>query len=532
MITGNVDLDIGEATEVWSHMFKDKNIFYFRASSTISPDIWADEFMDKYQGDQRTLIDHLENQRAVPDPEYQKTVGSLENTRFVELVNNLEQHFERIFVLKNAQLANPTQLVKLVRVIHSQAQYMSVSVTHENRFQQSDVRDFGIAVFNSGDTVVYELAMTPEDALYGGKITNELSKIDDSLSRYNRLRAHTTLVKREATFDNVLDAVSEVARINGKPIPSRLIEEVKAKPIAHKCVLCFLMTEVITGTLRKKEWGKLSEDAQRMCQAAAKRHQSRGGDWRRYPTDEEKSWFRIAEAENNEVVKYAKEKRPRRIIEIGSGTGRLMALILNELGDDYDQAVAVDGDQEMYEILYHRFPESEYPKVDVYYMTVRNKLPYVDEDFDLCINAMNIVGWQDDEVAWLKTMLKVARNVLFSVYQRGKEKKRVGMYKTRPHRDDGVVLSGDNGNVQLVDCATNPGVFSKAYTHDQVDRLCRSVATLFEPEYDVQWHIDSSDDLLHFCRISKEPREDLTRQNAEDVRTGVGSDAVPPPAGS
>jgi len=499
----NIELDISETSRVWSQLFGERNVIFLRATSRIDPEIWADEFMRKYVGEQRKLVDQIQSFRQTSESEYEDIIGRIKSKSGDELAkfNNLETNFERIFIIMNEQVQNAITLKKLAEIISYQSIYMDVKFVHEKKVAPEDTKDFGIVISRAGDILVYELNIIGE-ILYGGRIFYQPERISEAIDRYNLISTLATSVPRNSTSGEVIDELNEIGKASGTVIQQNVIEEAKRGLSVHKCLYCFLSTEVVMKSMSKEDWGGFPADAHSLCEKVAIQYKDK--DWRNFPLDERR-WFEVTDIENKKVLEYVVQNKPKRIIEIGCGPGRLISQILTIKDYEYDEIVGIDGDQQMYALAYQRFPPAEYPKVNLFHMRVENKLPYPDNCFDLCINAMNIVGWQKNrEVDWLKEMMRCSYTTFFTVYKKGRENERLKMYRTRPHRRDGVRLDQEIGQIQLTDCATNPGVYSWAYERGKVEDICEVVASRYAPEYVVTYNIDDrANDILYLCFISK-----------------------------
>jgi len=499
----NIELDIVETSKVWSQLFRESQTVFLRATSLIDPEIWEDEFMRKYAGEQRKLVEQIQTQKHKNRSDYEAMVSKVRakvSDRLPEF-NDFETNFERIFIIRNEQLASSTALRKLADLIASQSGYMSVRVVHEKRVAASDMKDFGVVVSREGDVLVYELNIVG-GTLYGGRVFYQSEKATEAFERYNSIVALAVLVPQNSTSSEVLDMLAEVSGAVGTIIHERVLEEAKAPLSIHKCLYCFLSTEVAMGLLGRRDWAGFPLEVVSSCETAAAQYEHK--DWRDLPADDRR-WFEMTDVENRKVLQHVEEHRPKRILEVGCGPGRLISQILTIEDYEYDEIVGIEGNEHMYNIAYQRFPPIEYPRVTFYHMTVKSMLPYGDDYFDFCINAMNIIGWQrNKELDWLKEMVRCSCTTFFTLYKSGYEQERLRMYLRRPHRRDGVRLDPEVGQIQLADCATNPGVYSGAYSRSQVDSLCRAVADRYEPEYAVDCTIDdSSNELLFLCLISK-----------------------------
>ncbi|MEA3343518.1 MAG: class I SAM-dependent methyltransferase [archaeon] len=220
------------------------------------------------------------------------------------------------------------------------------------------------------------------------------------------------------------------------------------------------------------------------------------GDWESFPPDKRR-WYEMINIENRVIMDYVSMHKPRRILEVGCGTGRVISTI--ETGTDYDEIIGIECDEEMHSYAQNRWINGD--KIKIQKMFVKDSLPYEDNYFDFSINAMNIVGWQENESEWLDEMLRCSKAVFFSVYKRGYETERMEMYRTRGHKiSEEAVYLNSNGQIVLGDCACMSAVVSKAYTDKEVENLCKNLSD----KYDIAYEIDAkSSELLYLCFICK-----------------------------
>ena len=489
---GSIELDILETSALWSQLFKANSIVLLRATSYISPEIWDDEFMRKYEGEQRKLAAYL---REVDRQDYNEMLNRITKKWSGDFPwSNGGEVLERIFIVKTTQATNAATLRKLSDLIAIQSSYMGVRTIHESKLPPEDMKDFGIAFSKDGDPLLYELTIIG-DCLYGGKMSCQPEKIKEFVDRYQRVASQSNVVPRNSNSSDVIDALERLLGASGALIPKQVIEEAKREDVVHRCLTCFLSSEVVMGLLVERDWKGFTKQARRVCEKCAEQYA--GKNWKDF-TPDNRLWYEMMETENSCVTRYVKKRRPRRIIEIGCGPGRLISQILKIPDYDYDEIVGIDADEQMINLAQQRLPPKQFPNVDIFNMRVRNKLPYPNDHFDLCINAMNILGWQrNEEVEWLGAMLRYSHTTFFTVYKRGREAERMKMYSTRPHRSDGIQV-GEGGQIQLMDCATNPEVYSWSYEYDDIDRICKRVSDRYESEYTVSYDIDGeSSDLLY-----------------------------------
>jgi len=515
----DVAMGAHETFRLWGEMFGGLDIVYLRTTSCIPLSVWEDEFMRKYEGEQRTAASELDRLRSQDQAKYRATVevaDRLIGERYPTLPR--EPHFERLFIVRTEDLVGADSFADLIERIVSQGSYMSVLVTHEGGLPMEDIKDFGIAFTRGGDIIQYELTIAG-GLLYGGRVSVSEAKIDEAVDRYSRIRVLAAELKPANGGDgngptplDVIDRVLEVAAKAGYPVEDRIVEEVKKRFVDRKCLACFLSTEIIMGTLFEEDCVRMGGSIAKLCSKLHEQYSHKS--WTSFHP-ERRRWFEMIDAENRFVDRLIEGRRPRRVLEVGCGPGRFLALLSRKSGYEYDKIIGVDGDYVMYAAASARFPTTQYPGIEVYNLRVVRNVPPDWGRFDFCINAMNIVGWQDDEVSWLREMLRASSAVFFSLYKNDLEDSRKEMYITRGHRKAGLRVDRGKG-VQLADCDTNPGVWSKSYSPEAVKRLCEDVKLALRPETDVVYGIDSeTSDLLYLCVISE------VDQDTEDERSNL-----------
>ncbi|MCF7888336.1 MAG: class I SAM-dependent methyltransferase [Candidatus Omnitrophica bacterium] len=95
----------------------------------------------------------------------------------------------------------------------------------------------------------------------------------------------------------------------------------------------------------------------------------------------------------------------KKVLEIGAGTGRF-SLLLAELGAD---VVALDVSQEMLNIINKKAAERNFSeKINTIQVDVSTKLPFPDEEFDLCI-IINVLSHIDKPMHLFEDIYKVMK---------------------------------------------------------------------------------------------------------------------------
>ena len=252
---GDVELSAYEIATLWSRMFAEQNIIYFRTTSLISPSLWDDPFMRRYEGNQRANIDYFNNLKEKERWQYDEMIKSIIPYEELRLPN-----FERIFIIKKDQLES-TVLARLIEIICSQSEYMDVAVAYEGRILPDNKEDFGITLSKDGDSLLYDLITdVGGDSLLGGHIKLDEGKRDESINKYRSIKANSESIPRRAQFKDVSNILNNICKgqIDLDELSKAMDELSRAKEEQerqregfHKCIGCFLESEK---TIEKNSW--------------------------------------------------------------------------------------------------------------------------------------------------------------------------------------------------------------------------------------------------------------------------------------
>lgn len=475
LMANSIELNIYDISKIWSQMFDERNIIYLRATSLIPANIWNLGYMARYEAGQRENIKHIEG------------LDRKERTKYESLAKDVlakckalwlgGPNFERTFIIRDAQLSDHEALVDLIDVIWSQSEYIDVRICYEGVLPVKHRWDFGLAVSKEGEAWLYELGIIGEDLLYGGKITANEQQIREMFQIYGSIQSQAEPIPRQSTIESITNTIAKVSRRQlDLDTLKRIRNDKAARTGGNKCLACFVESEETI----------------------------RGGNWHNFP-EERKVWYDMFVAENDAVRTYVQNHKPQRIIEVGCGPGRFIDLLKQFGLDNFQTIVGIDLDSQMRDRAYRRFGDY-FPKIQILKMevntAVKSYLPYREDDFDFCINAMNIVGWQENAKEWLREMLRCSKCVFFTVFKRGYEDLRMRMYKERRHEISarGVHRNLD-GEIVLGDCAVLPCVKSRSYTNEDIHDLCKTIADAYS---DCAYKVDErSNRLLYLCFIYK-----------------------------
>lgn len=202
-------------------------------------------------------------------------------------------------------------------------------------------------------------------------------------------------------------------------------------------------------------------------------------------------WHGMFLAENKALADVVSKSRPNAILEVGCGPGRLINVALSS-SQQINEMVGIERVREISIFCAARFKSNS--NVRILNEEIREALPFGNSYFDLCINSMNLLGWQDDEEKWLREMLRCSKQVFFTVYRKGMEEKRLEMYKTRGHTDFSFT---DAGDIIVKGCGLAQPSITKAYSKKQILQICSAIEN-------TKYTIFSVGELLHGCLISND----------------------------
>jgi SAM-dependent methyltransferase len=453
----------------FSKLFRNKSITYLRVTSCIDPGIWKNEFMARYNQQQRQNIVHIKN---LNDKNRQMFLDDAKSIfKELRVQWKWDDNFERTFILSKEQLEDADVLVDIIDIICEQNNYFNLRLVNEVNLSNPERRDFGIAVSKDQSIWIYELITFSKNTLLGGTITIDKDEIKNFIRMYDIIQSVATPIPKKVNFRGAAEIVSEMGNVDLDTIIEAKNQKL-AKLGGHKCLRCFLESEK---QLKESDWHNF-EEARRI-------------------------WYEMFVAENQKVTELIEEYKPKRIIEVGCGTGRFINLMIDLGLNEFEEIVGIDCDSQMCNHANKEF-EKYMPKIKILKMEVKQFLPYTQENyFDLCINAMNIVGWQENEKNWLKEMLRCSKSVFFTLYKVGNEDLRIKMYENRGHNisDIGVHKNSDE-QIVLGDCAVIPNVKSRAYTYEEVESICKTLSGIYNAKYEID---KDSNKLLFLCFIKK-----------------------------
>ncbi len=177
----------------------------------------------------------------------------------------------------------------------------------------------------------------------------------------------------------------------------------------------------------------------------------------------DKIWYSTYKAERDELVKVLKNYNPKKLIEIGSGTGRIIKTVLDTLPKA--EIIGIEKDERAFDFAIKRFLGDK--RVSMHQTDISD---YLDDagKFDMAICLMNTFGNIND-VNIFRKIVSQADYFVFSLYNRKFDERRKLMYEARGHSN----FSYDQGAYYFKDDWIN-GLVSRSYTEAEINDLVRN----------------------------------------------------------
>ena len=174
----------------------------------------------------------------------------------------------------------------------------------------------------------------------------------------------------------------------------------------------------------------------------------------------DKLWYANYAKESRELRRILQIYKPKKILEIGTGNGRVIQTALEVLPDS--RIIAVEKNEKMFNYSRHRFfgdKRVSVVKQNISYFLSKTK------KFDMALCMMNTFGNINDSVIF-QSMANQVKFFVFSVYNRKFDKKRKIMYEARGHEDFCLIKN----QYCFRDYWIN-GLVSRSYTREEIIEL-------------------------------------------------------------
>ena len=195
-------------------------------------------------------------------------------------------------------------------------------------------------------------------------------------------------------------------------------------------------------------------------------------------------WYGTYSIETENLKRILRKYNPKEIIEIGSGSGRVIKTVLDVLPDV--KLIGVETDKNMFSFIKDRFFQDK--RVEINHADIADYLSG-DKQYDMALCLMNTFGNIND-IKVFKKIVDHADYFVFSLYNRDFDEQRKLMYKARGHSYFDI----KNGKCVFKDKWIE-GLVSRSYTEKEIrDMVSESDSELIELK---------SIDLLYFVVVKK-----------------------------
>lgn len=192
------------------------------------------------------------------------------------------------------------------------------------------------------------------------------------------------------------------------------------------------------------------------------------GYWKKYRAPI-RYWYEMCDAESKELKKIINKTKPKTVLEIGCGSGRIINILLH--GSCPAEIFAVDKDLKIINII-----KPHFEKFKNVHIINRDILEFLKEKkkFDLSLSMMNTLGNIDNQNI-LKSIASHSKNLVFTVYDKKYYKLRKEIYASKGHK--GFTI--ENETYYFNDCWVK-GLKSKSYTKEELKEMCKSTGKKFK----------------------------------------------------
>lgn len=204
-----------------------------------------------------------------------------------------------------------------------------------------------------------------------------------------------------------------------------------------------------------------------------------------------KMWYQILDDENRATKEIVTKMRPRRVLEIGCGPGRIIDEILSippKQMPYFERIIGIEQNHEIYNSAFDKFLKIAPNRVVIREHLFgdgkgegennRYSLPFDDNYFDLAIAVSNIVGWQKDEVKWICEVLRVSEACFFTVYRKKLGNKNLDNERMKMYKGLGCeAYMDENENIWIKDVdAFGKDCVTRSYSHEDIVKIIKEVS--------------------------------------------------------
>lgn len=433
---GQIKLTTDEFFRFWADLFTGDQVIFFRVTSRINPQLWKTAAMTLYQERQFEHIKkHCERTKnKTEDRNLRKIIGNIFPD--YEKVSN----FERIFLITDSMRIDPEILRTLVNIITEQKEFTDIKVIcidEKERPVPNRPQDFGIVFTEKGDALLMDVELSSKGEVGGGKVIFDPKIIAKYLNMYEQISQRAIKISKNDSPDQVRE---KILFLN----PTFLFP--------NRCLVCL----------------KDAED------------KVRDGSWKNERSGK-KYWYEVGYDENEKLKEVLLKYKPKRVVEMGMGPGRVIQLTLDTYRAykiPFEQIIGIEQNYEIYQEAFNRFVLQN-PKVIITHGLIigseeRDVLtPYPDKFFDLATAVENFIGWQINEIKTIKHLLRTTKKLFFTVYKKEATPFRVKFYEAA---GDTVEIKNEQIWIMDIDAFGRTPHCSRSYEKEEIKNILNQVA--------------------------------------------------------
>jgi len=175
----------------------------------------------------------------------------------------------------------------------------------------------------------------------------------------------------------------------------------------------------------------------------------------------DRTWYSTYKKETQELQKDIKKFNPKEILEIGSGSGRIISAIYNLANKS--KITGIEKDKLMVNYLKKRFKNKK--NIHIKNNEIYNYLKKTKDTFDMSLCLMNTFGNINNKKT-LESIISKSKLFIFSVYNNKYNKDRKEMYIARGHKE---FIFKDN--TYKINDYWVKGLVSKSFSKDEIKKM-------------------------------------------------------------
>jgi len=199
------------------------------------------------------------------------------------------------------------------------------------------------------------------------------------------------------------------------------------------------------------------------------------GYWKKFPVPL-RYWYEMCNAESDELKKFLSKFKPKTILELGCGSGRIINIFLKP---KYKKTIyAVDKDSKIVKIVKPLYKGIK--NLHIINDDIRNFFSKKKIKFDLAVLMMNTLGNIDNQKI-IKLIATNSKYFIFTAYDQKFYKLREKIYQSKGHRE----FSIRNKTYYFNDCWVKD-LKSKSYTKKELEDMCKDICKDTDKKYKIK----------------------------------------------